>query len=73
MFYLHTMVRISNVDDSLKFYCDFLGMKLEENFLGDEEKKRIFHRTFNNPSQVSHLIVQNKKDGRVQFETKIYE
>jgi lactoylglutathione lyase len=25
--YLHTMVRISDVDKSLKFYCDLLGMK----------------------------------------------
>lgn len=27
MRYLHTMVRIKNVDDSLKFYCDGLGMR----------------------------------------------
>ena len=28
MFYLHTMVRITNVDESLIFYCDILGMEL---------------------------------------------
>ena len=28
MFYLHTMVRITNVEESLKFYCDILGMEL---------------------------------------------
>ena len=28
MFYLHTMVRISNVDESLKFYCEILGLEL---------------------------------------------
>ena len=28
MFYLHTMVRITNVEESLKFYCDILRMKL---------------------------------------------
>ena len=28
MFYLHTMVRITNEEESLKFYCDILGMKL---------------------------------------------
>ena len=28
MFYLHTMVRISNVDESLKFYCDIMGLEL---------------------------------------------
>ncbi len=27
MRYLHTMVRVSNLDESLKFYCDFLGLK----------------------------------------------
>ena len=27
MQYLHTMVRISDVDESLKFYCDLLGLK----------------------------------------------
>ncbi len=25
---LHTMIRVNNLDDSLKFYCDKLGMKL---------------------------------------------
>jgi lactoylglutathione lyase len=27
MKYLHTMVRVSNLDDSLDFYCNKLGMK----------------------------------------------
>ena len=27
MRYLHTMVRISDVDASLRFYCDLLGLK----------------------------------------------
>lgn len=27
MRYLHTMVRVENIDDSLKFYCDLLGMR----------------------------------------------
>ncbi len=26
MRYLHTMVRVSNVDETLKFFCDLLGM-----------------------------------------------
>ncbi|MEA5578890.1 lactoylglutathione lyase [Anabaena sp. UHCC 0451] len=25
---LHTMLRVGNLEESLKFYCDFLGMKL---------------------------------------------
>ena len=27
MKYLHTMVRVTNLDDSLRFYCDGLGLK----------------------------------------------
>lgn len=27
MRYLHTMVRVENIDESLKFYCDLLGME----------------------------------------------
>ncbi|SFR80720.1 lactoylglutathione lyase [Marinobacter daqiaonensis] len=27
MQYLHTMVRVSNLDESLHFYCDLLGLK----------------------------------------------
>ena len=27
MKYLHTMIRVSNIEDSLKFFCDGLGLK----------------------------------------------
>ena len=27
MKYLHTMVRVTNLDASLKFYCDALGLE----------------------------------------------
>ncbi len=27
MKYLHTMIRVSNIDESLRFYCDGLGLK----------------------------------------------
>jgi lactoylglutathione lyase len=28
MRFMHTMIRVNNLDESLKFYCDALGMKL---------------------------------------------
>ena len=34
MKYLHTMIRIKNVEDSLKFFCEGLGLK---------ETRRIVH------------------------------
>lgn len=39
MQYLHTMVRISDVDASLRFYCDLLGMKEIRRY--DSEKGRF--------------------------------
>ena len=39
MRYLHTMVRVTNIDESLKFYCDLLG--LEETRRIDNEKGRF--------------------------------
>ena len=39
MKYLHTMVRVTNVEDSLKFYCEGLG--LEEVRRTDNEKGRF--------------------------------
>ena len=39
MRYLHTMVRISDVDESLKFYCDILGLKEVHRY--DSEKGRF--------------------------------
>ncbi|MDX1599798.1 MAG: VOC family protein, partial [Marinobacter sp.] len=27
MQYLHTMIRVSNLDESLHFFCDLLGLK----------------------------------------------
>ena len=30
MKYLHTMIRIKNVEDSLKFFCEGLGLKKPE-------------------------------------------
>ena len=39
MEYLHTMIRISDVDESLRFFCDGLGFKEVQRF--DNEKGRF--------------------------------
>jgi len=39
MKYLHTMVRISSVDESLRFYCEGLGLKETRRF--DNEKGKF--------------------------------
>lgn len=58
MKYLHTMVRISNIDESLDFYCNKLGMKEVHRY--DSEQGRFtniflsaagdFSQTENQPS-----------------------
>ncbi|MDX1670652.1 MAG: lactoylglutathione lyase, partial [Limnobacter sp.] len=39
MQYLHTMLRISNIEESLQFYCDLLGLKEIRRY--DSEKGRF--------------------------------
>ena len=38
----HIVLTSKDIKKTISFYCDFLGMELEENFLGDEGKKRVF-------------------------------
>jgi lactoylglutathione lyase len=57
---LHTMIRVNNLDESLKFYCDALGMKLlrKKDYpsgeftlafvgYGDEENNTVIELTHN--------------------------
>lgn len=39
MKYLHTMVRVRNLDDSLRFYCDLLGLREVSRY--DSDKGRF--------------------------------
>ncbi|MEB3122173.1 MAG: VOC family protein, partial [Snowella sp.] len=57
---LHTMLRVGNLEESLKFYCDVLGMKLIRQkdypggeftlaFVGyaDESEQAVIELTYN--------------------------
>lgn len=57
---LHTMLRVGNLEESLKFYCDLLGMKLlrQKNYpggeftlafigYGDESENTVLELTYN--------------------------
>ena len=45
---LHTMLRVNNLDESLKFYCDTLGFRVSDwrsdffAFLDGERRKSVF-------------------------------
>lgn len=56
MKFLHSMIRVKNINDSLKFYNDFLGLKLIEKkaledcdlyFLGENENSCHIELTYN--------------------------
>ncbi len=56
MKFLHSMIRVKNINDSLKFYRDFLGLNLIEKksledcdlyFLGEDENSCQIELTYN--------------------------
>ncbi len=56
MKYLHSMIRVKNINESLKFYIDFLGLKLLSKnsledcdlyFLGENENSCQIELTYN--------------------------
>lgn len=56
MKFLHSMIRVKNIDESLKFYQDFIGLKLIEKksledcdlyFLGENEQACQIELTYN--------------------------
>ena len=51
MKYLHTMVRISNIDESLDFFCNKLGMKEIHRY--DSEKGRFTNIFLSAPDDLS--------------------
>lgn len=58
MQYLHTMVRISDVDASLRFYCDLLGMK--EIRRHDSEKGRYTNIFLAAPADEADAVSDRK-------------
>lgn len=55
MQYLHTMVRVSDLDQSLKFYCDALGL-------------RELRRTENEKGRFTLVFLAAPNDDRAQIE-----
>lgn len=56
MKFLHSMIRVKNIDDSLRFYLDFLGLNLLEKksledcdlyFLGEDDNSCQIELTYN--------------------------
>ncbi len=56
MKFLHSMIRVKNIEESLKFYMDFIGLKLIEKksledcdlyFLGENENSCQIELTYN--------------------------
>ena len=56
MRYLHTMVRITDIDASLKFYCDLLGLKQTKRIDRPEHKySLVFVAAEDNPDSEIEL------------------
>ena len=71
MKYLHTMIRIKDVDESLKFFCDGLGLK--ETRRMEDEKGRYAYRVDNiyetckRLMDMGYTISRPPRDGHMAF------
>jgi len=61
MRYLHTMLRVSNLDQSLDFYCNKLGMKEVRRIVNDQAR---FTLVFLAASADNGLVEESKQAGR---------
>ena len=57
MEFLHTMVRISDLDESLDFYCNKLGL-IE--FSRKDNEKVVLHLSFYAPQRIKILLKKVK-------------
>jgi lactoylglutathione lyase len=61
MRYLHTMLRVRNLDDALDFFCDKLGLREVRRH---ENAKGRYTNVFLAASDDEHLVADSKKAGR---------
>ncbi|MFY8156112.1 MAG: VOC family protein, partial [Rhabdaerophilum sp.] len=65
MEYLHTMIRIRNIEESLKFFCDGLG--LVETRRTESEKGRYTLIFLAAPGDVEHARAHRSKEVELTF------
>jgi lactoylglutathione lyase len=61
MRYLHTMLRVSNLDAALDFYCNKLGLKEVRRIVNEQAK---FTLVFLAASQDDTIVAESQKRGR---------
>jgi lactoylglutathione lyase len=62
MRYLHTMLRVSNLDKSLDFFCNKLGLKEVRRY--DDQKARFTNVFLAGPDDESLIASSKKSNGR---------
>ncbi len=61
---LHTMLRVNNLQESLQFYCDVLGMKLlrQKDYPNGNNPKKLLVNNDNWPIVVSVAVALKRAD-----------
>ena len=74
MKFLHSMIRVKNIEESLKFYRDFIGLKLitknslddcDLYFLGENENSAQIELTYNYESPETELLTFHSVENKV--------
>ena len=81
MKYLHSMIRVKDIKEALKFYCDFIGLKLINKYslddcdlyyVGEDENSCLIELTYNDDTP-KEGYENGKAFGHFAFEVKDME
>jgi len=67
MKYLHTMIRISNIQESLKFFCDGLGLKETKRMENEKGRYTLIFLAAPNDNNAEYLSVKKTKLGHMMM------
>ncbi|KAL2315806.1 Lactoylglutathione lyase [Schizosaccharomyces pombe] len=63
----HTMIRVKDLDKSLKFYTEVFGMKLIDQWVFEENEFSLSFLAFDGPGALNHGVERSKREGILEL------